>query len=87
MTKMEEEKERKKYIQLLLEKRKNNMSYLKRIHEKGQIHWMNVVWISPPDFGEDIQKRYVVGEEKEWRGQIDLKKEQVLILVQESSMV
>ena len=82
MTKMEEEKERKKYIQLLLEKRKNNMSYLKRIHEKGQIHWMNVVWISPPDFGEDIQKRYVVGEEKEWRCKERYKKkEQALILV------
>ena len=41
VTKMEEEKERKKYIQLLLEKRKNNMSYLKRIHagRPGQAEW------------------------------------------------
>lgn len=57
VTKMEEEKERKKNIQILLEKRKNNMDYLKRMHETKQIHWMNVVLISPPDFGEEIQRR------------------------------
>lgn len=33
VTKMEEEKERKKYIQNLLEKRKLNMDYLKRVHQ------------------------------------------------------
>jgi len=60
VTKMEEEKERKRYIQLLLEKRKFNMDYLKRVHEEArQIHWMNVTLISPSDFGEEIQKRKV----------------------------
>jgi len=59
VTKMEEEKERKRYIQLLLEKRKFNMDYLKRVHDARQIHWMNVVLLSPPDFTEEIQRRKV----------------------------
>jgi len=59
VVKMEEEKERKKHIQLLLEKRNFNMDYLKRVHESNQIHWMNVVLIAPHEFGEDIQKRKV----------------------------
>lgn len=62
VTKMEEEKERKKALQLMIEKRKVNANYFKRLHDqpegkKSNIHWMNVVLISTSDFGEEIQRR------------------------------
>eukprot|EP01111_Echinosteliopsis_oligospora_P010935 TRINITY_DN3491_c0_g1_i2.p1 TRINITY_DN3491_c0_g1~~TRINITY_DN3491_c0_g1_i2.p1 ORF type:complete len:227 (-),score=36.26 TRINITY_DN3491_c0_g1_i2:264-944(-) len=57
LTKMEEEKERKKNMAYLLDKRKFNIAYLKRMHEGRNIHWMNVALISRPEFSDDIQKR------------------------------
>lgn len=69
VTKMEEEKERKKVLQVMVEKRKRNADYFKRLHNQLQqpttgaaptpMHWMNVVMLTPADFGEDIQRRYV----------------------------